>query len=223
MELLFNKKEYKKSLRNGLCAPPDLINTFFPVDRVKFHTLKSAASGLELGQVKKRLSPDMFTELRGALGLTMKHAQTRFPAYPFLIPEYINEEWLASVDWHKKFHRDHVLHQPMCVYVGFSLLRNLKNSDKLGETLLDKAVNVFLEGRKCKYLHAYLAEMASASPAIEKFMQHPELVRDFFLEIFFLTALFHDIGYPWQFTSKINCNLTPLGTVTSVPSVAFVK
>jgi len=218
MELKFSHGSYNNALGRGDCAPPMLVRTFFPVDRVRFHASRNLATGLQLGQVKKRLSPDMFRDLRGALGLTMKHAQTLFPAYRFLAPEYVNEEWLASVDWHKKFHRDHVLHQPMCVHVGFTLLNKLTGFGQSGGSLLNNCTEAFLTGSKCRYLREHLKAMG-ARGMLRRLRQCSGLVEDYFLDVFFLSALFHDLGYPWQFTGKINDSLGALAPVGSAPTL----
>uniref|UniRef100_I2Q1C2 Uncharacterized protein n=1 Tax=Desulfovibrio sp. U5L TaxID=596152 RepID=I2Q1C2_9BACT len=223
MLLVFNQHEYRNALGNGECDPPCIIRNFIPTDRIKYGSLKDGSTKLSLSQLKKRLPFDMFNELRGALGLTMKHAQTRFPAYRFLAPEFINDEWLASVDWHKKFHRDHVLHQPMCVYVGYSLLRNIKGLGRSGGSLLDAARDAFLEGEGCEYLREYMAAMGVKNIFLEKLKILPTLADNFFLEIFFLTALFHDLGYPWQFSSTINTCLDSLASINSIPSLDPVK
>ena len=220
----FSPSTYQAAVSSGLCTPPGMLRKFIHIDRTRFHTLRAVGklnSKLHLDHLRKRLPCSFFTELRSVLGLILLHAQTRFPAYRFLAPEYINEEWLASVDWHKKFHRDHVLHQAMCVHVGFTLLQDLKV--KNGENLLTYAARTLLRGQKTDYLRTAMHDMGCAG-LLEHIRRLPDthqqrFVSSYILEVFFLTALFHDLGYPWQFTGKINAGLGTLAAVGSMPSM----
>lgn len=121
------------------------------------------------------------------------------------------------VGWNSEFSRDHVVHQPMTVYVGLSLLagKNL-GTDADGEfrfpggrTLLDLVLDAILGSRRCQYLFDYLESLGAPEIFWRRGAATERLWRQMFRSAFFLAALFHDIGYPWQFIHKLQKNLKP--------------
>jgi len=211
----FSFDDYRRAVRDGECNPPGAFPRFIKVDRASFTRMREESKPLKLSKVRPRLGEETFNRVRGALGLTLRHAHNSFPAYRFLIKQVVNNEWLAIVDW-EDFQRDHLIHQAMSAYVGASLLRDTtifsgttRPSDFRGDTLLEKCVDALLHSHRCQYLRDYLHEMGA--PA--SFFDDPELSKVFwewmFLDTFFLAVFFHDIGYPWQFTRSIVDKLGP--------------
>ncbi|MEA4991754.1 hypothetical protein SDC9_14468 [bioreactor metagenome] len=211
--------KYNMALSGGKCDPPGLIHSYYALDKLKYAKARGDRKGLDLNQLKKRLPPGMYKDIRGAVGLCLRHSQTIFPSYLFLLPEFLNEEWLASVDWHKGFHRDHVLHQPMCVYVGYELLRQPWALGQKKVNLLENCIDAFLESSHCQYLRDHISELGGQ----RMFNRLAKLSRKtfgaYFKDIFFLAAMFHDIGYPWQFANNLGnplCSLSLGGNSLSM-------
>ena len=187
----FNKDNYQTALLNGLCEPYGIYAPFINVDPIKYDNLRNETTPPDLCFIQKRLSNELFADIRGSISLTLRYAWAFFPAYEFFVNEFINDEWLSSVDWHK-FHRDHIIHQPMSVYVGLSLLRlNNFPSGNLRELCLDSF-------RQSNYIKEYLEDLK-----ITNIYRHPFILEPLFIDTFFLATLFHDIGYPWKFANTI--------------------
>jgi len=194
----------------GVFAP------FISVDNQRYKEIREKTSPFSIRDFEKRTANMMVDKTRGAIGLTLKYAQSFFPAYKFYISEFLNDEWLAAVDWHKGFHRDHVIHQPYVAYIGMTLLHDkgeiFGSSVLCGKSLLDKCIDTILEQRHCEYLMEYLKEMGAPS-IYWNYENHGQLTRELwkwmFVDTFFMAALFHDIGYPWKFINAIHGKLDP--------------
>ncbi|MBI5403376.1 MAG: hypothetical protein HY959_08225 [Ignavibacteriae bacterium] len=140
-----------------------------------------------------------------------------FPSYKFLLPQVLADDWLAIVGWHKKFNRDHALHQPMTAYIVYQLLGggNENISIQIGEkTLLEWCVDKLLDWDKTKYLKEYLINIGVERKNIFLSNDKDNLLNKFFwrslfFEVAMVTAIFHDIGYPWQYINSLNNKLSP--------------
>lgn len=179
----FDRNGYLEWLADGTRQPPDVFPPFINVSRAEYHRLGSDSRSIELAPLRERMGSGVFARTRGALGLTLRFASRFFPAYRFFVDEFLNDEWLAAVDWHKGFHRDHVIHQPYVAYVGMTLLNdsggifeflndgedgNGDGSDYSSgsesgdrETMLDRCVDAILGPGRCGYLVDYLAGMGA--------------------------------------------------------------
>src|SRR4029077_18017000 len=105
------------------------------------------------------------------------------------------------VDW-RKYHRDHVVHQPQVAYVVLTLLDELLIN---GQPLIEHCVDYVMELVRDGYLRAALHEMGMRpnDPFLLNAPHIRSLWRAVFRETAFLAALFHDIGYPWQFAHRL--------------------
>ncbi len=69
-----------------------------------------------LREMSNRVPSRIFCQISESLDVMMHFSTHLFPAYPRMIVEYLSVEWLSAADYrkanHKKFHRDHILHQP---------------------------------------------------------------------------------------------------------------
>jgi len=211
--VIFNENGYKDAIKSGKCHPPNVFTPFINVDWAKYDDLRRKTSPLNVDKLQCRLSTKMFSNIRGAMGFTLRYARNFFPAYRFFVNEYLNDEWLATVDWHK-FHRDHVIHQPMTVYVGLSLLKGVDLSGQCtdpllfgNKRLLDYCLEAIHYSPKCTYLKEYLRQMGGSKIYLEDSPASKVLWESLFLDTFFLATLFHDMGYPWQFVNVINKKL----------------
>jgi len=227
-DISFSRQQYQEALLAGECEPPGVFAPFINVDPQNYKRLKNNSSSPNIASLKERFGPKWFDRLSGAVGLTLRHSKKYFPAYSLLMNEVLNNEWLAAVD-SSEFHRDHVIHQPMSVYVGMSLLKgrdlskeedNDDSANRIkfnGKILLEHCVYMMAESPKCKYLRDYLVQLG-ANPEIFfgdtmdpgklklklDAQDYVEFRKWLFLDTFFLATLFHDFGYPWSFINKVH-------------------
>jgi len=117
------------------------------------------------------------------------------------------------MDW-GKFQRDHVLHQPLCGYVVLKLLDGDGASDPLclpgGITILDACVDRILRWEGTAYIRNFLlgCGMREHDPLFHARSPIARNVwRIFFREAAYVAAVFHDLGYPWQYAERLQCNL----------------
>lgn len=210
----FCKTGYTDALRKNKLEIQSIFTPFIQIDRSRYNELRIKSSSLNIDPVKARLSKKMFSDFRCAIGFTLFHSRSYFPAYRFFVNEYLNDEWLSTVDWHKKFHRDHVIHQPMSLYVGISLLFGLDLSkDEKKPTLLFKDKSLLdhcldaVHSSRCDYLKKYFKDMGGSDLYLDDSPISRLLWKNLFLESFYLATLFHDIGYPWLFLNNIDKKL----------------
>lgn len=207
----------------GLYSPPSALCPYFEVDPVRFEALGGADLrrndlDLALDSLRVRTGEDYFLKAYPPQGLTLSYSSRSFPAYRFVMPEVISEDWLGIVDWGKKVQRDHVLHQPLCGYIVLRLLRGDGPSGSAvlsdGSTLLDTCVEQTLRSSKCEYIIDFLRRcglkdetLVNADNAVAK-----ALWRILFVEAAYLAAVFHDVGYPWQYAERLQTNLDGVNT-----------
>lgn len=209
--LTFSFDRYREFLKKF--QPARAFTPFYRINRSGFDRLwqTSGYKGIDFSPLQDRLSPDEFCQIRASISLTLKYAQQYFPAYPFLVNDFLNAEWLSIVDW-KKYHRDHVAHQAMVAYICMELL-DLKLPGENGGggavTLLDKAVDAVLKHTRCSYIIDYLLKMGAPKKCLKNDVMQRFLWKWIFRDTLFTTALFHDMGYPWRFISQLNENIDP--------------
>ncbi len=197
----FDKAGFSEALRNKELEPLGLIPRSINIDHAKYSLIGKKFDRLDLYPIRKRTGNHLWFRLRQAIGFTLRQARRYNPVYKFFSNEIVNEDWLGMVDWHK-FHRDHIIHQPMCVYVGFQLIDLIEKKPSL---------SAILKPFKCKYLTEYLREIGApeiyyAPDRLDSELTK-ELWKDLFKEAFFLAALFHDSGYPWRFINIVRGKL----------------
>ena len=108
---------YKAALQSGDFQIPAALVPYYEAS-----PSSTTNSNAEHGRLNTR-SPEALTSVRTRTGQTvfekiyllqsrcLDHSGRAFPAYRFLLPEMIADDWLATVDW-RHFQRDHVIHQP---------------------------------------------------------------------------------------------------------------
>jgi hypothetical protein len=209
--MIFNSQNYSNAVTRLVCEPRGVFTPFVHVDRKRYDAIREKSSPLDMTHLSQRLGAQMLSRIRGAMGFTLRNARSFFPTYKFFIDEFLNDEWLASVDWHKGFHRDHVIHQPMAVYVGMSLLCGYELSsphrhsfEPNGNSLLSDCVKVVLTSSRCEYIRDYLQDMGASDVYSDITPLRTILWESIFMDTFFLAALFHDIGYPWRLVNSIH-------------------
>ncbi|NLX57672.1 MAG: hypothetical protein GXY74_01130 [Phycisphaerae bacterium] len=153
----------------------------------------------------------------------MDYSQLAFPAYRFILPEVLADDWLATVGWHK-LNRDHVLHQPLTAYVVLKLLTGGEHADPPfmvddKTSLLDACVDEILKWQGTAYLRESLFHIGirEGDPWLENSPVGRALWRCLFVEAAYLAAIFHDMGYPWQYVNLLSNKLEHAGLQPDSP------
>jgi hypothetical protein len=215
--------EYQSGLARGSFSPPGSLCPYFDVDPVLFRS--HAATDQRRGDIRrameelrKRTGQEYFGKTYPLQARTLDYSARSFPAYRFILPEVMTEDWLAVVDW-GKFQRDHVLHQPLCGYVALRLLDGYGSSEPLqlpdGRTLLDACVDHILRWDETAYIKDFLIDCGMAEDERIFDARNPvarQLWRILFRESTYVAAVFHDLGYPWQYAERLQKNIDEINT-----------
>ena len=206
--------DFKEAIRNGFLHPNCLSYDY--VDESKFEKFQNALDwkGNKVKEtfleLQMRMGRNYFRNVVLAQVCTLDYAALHFPAYYFLLPEDLSDDWLAIVDFHKKHARDHSLHQPLTAYVAANLLgfgdasRSLTIPAAPGN-LLDYCVDVIL--KEPNYITASARRYGIPDNMLENKLAARKFWRGLFYETVLLSALFHDIGYPWQYVNRVGKGL----------------
>lgn len=160
-----------------------------------------------LKELKRRTTSDYFNKVYRAQTGALEYSKIVFPTYKFIMPDALADDWLSTVDWHKKYQtRDHSLHQTLTAYIVAKLLGNGDESLSLkmpdGGNLLGYCCDWILKSRKMEYFRNYSKSIGvdfdMLSATVKKWW-----VRDVFYEAAITSALFHDMGYPWQYVNSL--------------------
>lgn len=210
--ILFNEQ-------NSYSLPNNFFQ-FIPLDRKKYNEMQELHedTGISIGdsfrELSKRVSRTYFNKVYPTQSSVLNYSERTFPAYRFLLPEVLADDWLAIVDWHKKKCRDHALHQPLTAYITYQLLGggNSNNSFPINRSnLLSLCVSKILDWEKTDYIRDYLINLG-VEPSNELLQPNNTYTTLFWKSLFFETAMvsaiFHDIGYPWQFINRLNNSLS---------------
>lgn len=158
--------------------------------------------------IGRRTSIEYYNEIQAAQSRAIDFSKSLFPAYEFLLADVIYDDWISIVDPHQKHKRDHSVHQPLTAFVVSELLGRGVAAQALqidGQSLLTICTNKFLQEEKTGYLRKYLNDLY---PSIDIETMKTEQSRYMIAETLFyeasvMAALFHDIGYPWQYIKKV--------------------
>ena len=210
MKMTFTYEDFRKNYLQGSAlmptAPLDLLST---IDQVKFE------KEMDERKVERRIR-ETFNELEKRLGgkyfSEFERVQTRakeigsfvFPPYKMLFLDIACEDWLSLVDFHKGFSRDHSVHQPLTAYIVSKLLGGGDPGKAFhigGESILNKALDVLIGGPDSQFLRDRLAYYDASCPLLKG---DRELWRLVFYQTAIITAMYHDLGYPWQFIERMH-------------------
>jgi hypothetical protein len=226
-------KHFQDGKSAGLFRPPASFSPYIATNHLKYNALRKQyyQKGISYERArdkfKKRVGYSHFKKVDGLQRKALKLAVKSFPAYRFILPEVIADDWLATVDWHKKYHRDHSLHQPLTAYTVLKLLtgggkyhRSLKIGNK---TLLELCVKTILKWEGTAYIKEHLIQMGLPKYLDEKWWINDtensrQLWGMLFVETAHLAALFHDMGYPWQYINLLGDKLEHVGYLTETPT-----
>ncbi|MDD5529520.1 MAG: hypothetical protein PHX21_05760 [bacterium] len=214
--LNFSLRNYKYGIKKRHYAPPKLRCPYYEIDPVVYRNYETTNKiKVKLSkawrELHKRTGESYFSETYPLQARTLDYSAKAFPSYRFILPEVIKEDWLAIVDW-DKYQRDHTLHQSLCGYVVLKLLDNLTLPD--GKLLLDRCVEQILNWQGTAYIRDFLIDCGmNEDDDLLKKKDFARIVwRTFFREAAYIAAIFHDIGYPWQYAERIQGNLDKLNT-----------
>lgn len=238
MDMEFSFEDYQNRLHTGMLRPPDTFRPYVVVRPDAYQALESEHErtlerahdgrvlGLEytFGQLKKRVGSEYFWKVYPVQSKTLDWAQLSFPAYRFILAEVLQDDWLATVDWHK-FNRDHALHQPLTAYVVLKMLTGAGDQgwEIGGERLLDLCVDKVLRWEKTNYLKKFMEGSDSGRVGLPGFLFDGSLLsreiwKALFFEAAFLAATFHDLGYPWQYVNSLSSKLEHAGYLKDSPT-----
>lgn len=191
---------------------PRYFNNLWSVDRDSYLMVERkcnkkgdmASSALEA--IMQRLPKKFFFKMNSAQLDAITYSEYVFPTYRFILPDALMDDWLAIIDPHKKHCRDHSLHQPLTAYIVAKLLGygdpakafELKSGD-----LLTTCAKIMITSTKTEYLKDYFRSLYPDYVRIPQNI-HLKLARDIFYETAVVSALFHDIGYPWMYINRLN-------------------
>lgn len=171
------------------------------------HTPDYNTYGNLMPELRKRTTDDYYKKVELVQTAARRHSQNVFPPYEFFMAETITEDWLSMVDWHKEHStRDHSLHQPLTTYIIQVLLGCgiSKKSILLpnGKFLLDFCAELMLEGEGLEYIRSYFPNECDQFKAMNR---EDKLMwaKNVFYETAVMSALFHDMGYPWQYLGRL--------------------
>lgn len=159
-----------------------------------------------LESIMQRVPKKYYFKMNSAQLDAITYSEYVFPSYRFILPDALMDDWLSIMDPHKKNCRDHSLHQPLTAYIVAKLLGygNPANAFNLkGGDLLTICAEKMLTSPKTGYLRDYFKSLYPDYHKIPKSI-HLKLARDIFYETSIISALFHDIGYPWQYINRLD-------------------
>lgn len=161
-------------------------------------------------RLKQRTTSKYFQKVYAAQTRAQSYATLSFPAYKFLLPETLADDWNSTVDWHKAHAtRDHSLHQPLTAYIVQNLLGYGDSSKSLltpKGRLLDICTNNLLNSPRTEYIRKYYQNIY---PEFNQWdiVKKKLWARKLFYEVAVVSAYFHDIGYPWQFVQRLKSHI----------------
>ena len=116
--------------------------------------------------LRNRMSQRYFYMMYPAQCASMSYSRSAFPPYRYILSDVLTDDWLALVDYHKDFCRDHSIHQPLTAYIVHKLLGGGDEQKALkigGKSILTMAVESISIGTKTEYLRNYLRQMMPQS------------------------------------------------------------
>lgn len=216
LEFVFNLDDFKEEVQKGLFLPSSFFYGY--VDEAKFERYqqhqkwKVGMLNETFNELQQRMSRHYFKNVVMAQTSALDYAALQFPAYSMLITEDLTEDWLAIVDFHKKYSRDHSLHQPLTAYIAAMLLGKGDANESLvipaaPGNLLDYCVDVVFTSDMAKYIREFGRRFGFPANMLKDSKIAREFWKDLFYRTVVLSALFHDIGYPWQYVDRIGATL----------------
>lgn len=165
-----------------------------------------------LKQLSNRLTSDYSMKVSRVQVLAQDYARKVFPTYKFIQPDALIDDWLSTVDFHKvRKTRDHSLHQTLTAYIVSKMLGQGDSTHGLklpnGKTLLAQCAEQLLYEPGMEFLRSYIRK-EDPNFAPDQNGYDIAWATDVFYESAFISALFHDMGYPWQYVNSLSKSIT---------------
>lgn len=163
-------------------------------------------------ELAKRMGDEYYSKFERVQTRASEIGSLVFPAYKMLFLDITCEDWLSLLDFHKGFSRDHSIHQPLTAYIVCKMLGGGKPNEAFkigGQSILDKAVDVVMNRAEASFLKVRLSDHDPNSVLLQQ--NDPSLWCKVFYQTAIITAMYHDMGYPWQFMEAMHNSLDDAG------------
>lgn len=208
MEFTYDDFRYNY-LQGSALMPTAPLDFLFTVDHMKFERVMGENKierriRTTFNELESRLGDKYFSEFERVQTKAKEFGAFVFPAYKMLFLDIACEDWLSLVDFHKGFARDHSVHQPLTAYIVCKLLGggNPAASFQIeGISILDRALDAIIGNVETQYLRDRLARYDNGNPLLQG---DRDLWRLVFYQTAIITAMYHDLGYPWQFVERMH-------------------
>lgn len=211
----FSLIDYQDQLINGAFHAPSVFSPYFNINKVAYKKMEKEEDDEKfyktrllraLRENQRRVDKTNYRKIYPLQAKTLDYSYQSFPCYKFMLPEVITDDWLAMVDSHE-FQRDHILHQPLTGYVVLKLLNEVKVKSKM---IIDICVDEILNWTKTEFLKEFLVDlgMNRNDKLFDPIYPSTRIVwKELFREAAYIAAVFHDLGYPWQYVGLLTDNL----------------
>ena len=161
-----------------------------------------------LEELKQRTTKEYHAKVEKVQVAAQTYARKVFPTYKFIQRDTIIDDWLSTVDFHKdRKTRDHSLHQTLTAYIVSEMLGQGDLTKGLvlpnGKTLLAQCAEQLLTEPEMEYLRNYIRR-TDPNFVPYKGGYTESWAAEVFYEAAFIAALFHDMGYPWQYVNGLS-------------------
>jgi hypothetical protein len=188
---------------------PKVFNMKHGIDHAHYQEMKERWDGSMdeesvYKKLKKRTTTQYFIDIKAAQADVLAYSKSVFPAYEFIMPDVLMDDWLSIMDPHKDGKRDHSLHQPLTAYIVSELLGNGNPEKGLmvnGSSLLSLCADILATHDNTEYLRRYFKNIYNGELPPDEYSQ--TWAESVFYHATMIAALFHDIGYPWQYINKV--------------------
>jgi len=210
LKLEFSLDQFKKngiSFRNTFGMKPSL--DYFRLYELEGQFNKGIGLKIALGRLKERTPSDYYNEIEASQTEARTFANHVFPAYRLLLPEVLMDDWLSIMGPHQKNRRDHSLHQPLTAFIVSELLGGgdpEKALDVNGKSLLSLCAEILCKDKRTTYLRDFFENLYPYGLPRNVFARKT-WAEAIFYQTAITAALYHDIGYPWQFVNKVKGNI----------------
>ena len=211
-------------------------NCYLTLDRSKYDELSEESKAQDrrvdrtLEELKLRTTDEYYTKVNKVQVDAQTYAKKVFPTYKFIQRDAIIDDWLSTVDFHRERKtRDHSLHQTLTAYIVSEMLGQGDPDQGLvlpnGKTLLAQCAEQLLLEPEMEYLRNYVRK-ADPDFAPNKGRYNEDWAAGVFYEAAFISALFHDMGYPWQYVNGLSRSIKKAnykevnGTIINVEAAA---
>ena len=158
------------------------------------------------GALRDRVGREYYQDLRLAHFVSISYAHSAFPCLRAYLAESLNDEWLSIVDW-RKFQRDHALHQPLTAYVMAQLLSGglLNHGDLLidGRPFLDHCVDALFHTAGPNFVFPFARSINLPESWLDDNATSRHIWAGILRDAAYFAALFHDMAYMWQYSTKL--------------------